>query len=622
MIKIHKYLLLLFWAFSIAILPSAKVIADTYSTTCIEGYDCALYDPNANCSASDTESSTLNTDDPVSAFLHALAFQENGGDVIGTSGTGAKGKFQYMDGTWKASAEAYYPPAAKYASANDAPEAVQDAVAYLEYTVKYQTFKGDFFKMAVSHFLPAALSNDSLMDVVPPGNRLSPRQYGELTIKHMKEGAGKSIVFKWDQAPEFIKWLEKAGGKAAGFTSDSPSSENSCQCTNNSGAGSSNKTIIVIDPGHGPSRTTVDAKTGLHMVEQPGGAGDEIGHAWNVANIMKDDLEKDGYKVLLTKKDINDDVTFRDRANTADNNNAALALSIHGDSTLANDGEIYVQKVGLFRGAGSNKVTFDNAQVATKSQNYADIFKEQREKVSGGNVVIKDNEFNSRGIGMEPGNIPMVQLLSSTPWIYNEKHMPFNDREYAHELEAGVKKAVPASGANRVNSGSGCAAPSGSSQAAVDLAMKYAWPDGSHGLTPRDTYAQAVQAHPKEYRGGCNGADCGAFVTRVMRDSGADKNYNQSECNTVCQKKYMDDHPEKYENLGTKTSTKDLQPGDIAITRDTHTYMYVGPQKDHPDFKGDAASASQCERMPNASNTYFTDVNGVPFTWYRLKGGS
>jgi hypothetical protein len=362
------------------------------------------------------------------------------------------------------------------------------------------------------------------------------------------------------------------------------------------------------------------------MVEQPGGQGDEIGHVWNVAQIMKTKLEKAGYKVLLTKKSENDNVTFRDRANVADNNNAALALSIHGDAGLGNPGEIYVQKVGLYRGDGSNKTTFDNQQVAKKSQEFGNIFKEQREQVSGKDVVVKDNSFDSRGIGMESGNIPMIQLLSKTPWVYNEKHMPFDDQEYADELIASVKKAVPISGTAAANTdnlttpgnSAGCT-PSGSIQAAVQLAMRYAWADGPHGLDLKPEYAKAVADHPGQYSGGCDGADCGAFITRVMRDSGADPNYNDKEGNTVAQKAYMDAHPEKYENLGTKTSTEGLQPGDIAITAETHTYMYVGPQSSHPNFKGDAASASLCTRSPNASNTYFVDAAGIPFTWYRLK---
>lgn len=597
-----------------------------------------LFDVAACSETQGAGSTTDDSNDQVATFLKALSFQENGGAVVGTSSTGAQGKFQYIDSTWQSSARTYYPPASSYASANAAPEAVQDAVAYLEYVAKFKSFKNDVFKIAISHFYPVANTNASLLDVRPPGNVITPRQYAESVIKHIKQNDGGAIVLKYAEAPDFDKYLQQAGGAPTGsaVTSSGTGGTTGCECTSTVTQNASGKTI-VIDPGHGPSKTTTDAETKLSMVEQPGGSGDEIGHAWRTANIMKTDLETKGYKVLLTKSSENDDVTFRDRANVADKNNADLALSIHGDSTLGNPGEIYVQKTGLYRGTGAGKVSFTNDDVAKKSQQYADDFKKAREDTSGHSVVIKDNDFTSRGIGMEPGNIPLVQLLSSTPWVYNEKKMPFDDTEYAKELEAGVEKAIPTTGPVADPSVDPADNPttqsdsppcdntsSGTIQAAVNLAMKYAWSDGSHGLTPNTAYKAAIASHPNEYKGGCNGADCGAFVTRVMRDSGADPKYNYGpgsgkEGNTSSQKAYMDAHPEKYENLGNKTSTADLQPGDIAITANTHTYMYVGPQADHPTFKGDSASASMCDRMPNASNAYFIDIENVPFTWYRLK---
>jgi N-acetylmuramoyl-L-alanine amidase len=200
---------------------------------------------------------------------------------------------------------------------------------------------------------------------------------------------------------------------------------------------------IVIDPGHGPNRTVRDTATGLNMIESDNTP--EMQDVWDVANIMKKDLGAAGYNVVLTKSDINDNVTFRGRADIADKNNAALALSIHGDSSLPDPGEIFVQKVGLFRGQGSNKTTFTDAGIATKSQNFATTFQQQRQSISGSSVVIKDNSFAGRA-PIETGNISMVQLFSKTPWVYNEKRMPFDGQEYAKELESSVEKSVPIGG--------------------------------------------------------------------------------------------------------------------------------------------------------------------------------
>jgi hypothetical protein len=321
----------------------------------------------------------------------------------------------------------------------------------------------------------------------------------------------------------------------------------------------------------------------------------------------------------------------------ADQNNATLALSIHGDETLGNEGEIYVQKVGLYRGSGSDKTTFTDAAVAQKSQDYAQIFQQERQKIGGGSVVIKDNSFDTRGGGMEPGNIPMVQLFSKTPWVYNEKRLPFDDNEYAKELKASVEKAVPLSGAggsgptttgdaaaasadaSSVAATSSCAS-TGSADSAVQLAMQYAWPDGSHGAAQEPAYTKAIKAAQAAgwYTGGgaTLGNDCGAFVTTVMRNS-ADPHYNDPGGPTATQEQYMKDHPEKYQSLGTMTDTSKLRPGDIAITAE-HTFMYVGK---HSGWNGDSASASLPDRAPNADTVQFKDITGTPFQWYRLIGG-
>jgi hypothetical protein len=164
----------------------------------------------------------------------------------------------------------------------------------------------------------------------------------------------------------------------------------------------------------------------------------------------------------------------------------------------------------------------------------------------------------------------------------------------------------------------------------VKTAINYSWPDYHNApyLNMKPSYKAAIdkaQANG-EYVGGLShpGVDCGGFVTRVMRDSGADPNYNWGPHDgrqgaTPAQQAYMDAHPDKYQNLGTKNSTADLQPGDIAINSE-HTYLYVGKQA---GFNGNSASASvsftgESWRTPMASNAYFSNSAGS-FTWYRLK---
>lgn len=167
---------------------------------------------------------------------------------------------------------------------------------------------------------------------------------------------------------------------------------------------------------------------------------------------------------------------------------------------------------------------------------------------------------------------------------------------------------------------------------AVQTAINYAWPDyhAPNYCREKPTYEAAIKkaAAAGQYIGGtCNidgtawvGVDCGAFVTRVMIDSGADPGYNfdGKGGNTIKQQEYLNAHPEKYQNLGSQSGTSSLQPGDIAINSQ-HTYMFVGKVN---GFNGNSASASFSDRntswrAPMASNAYFSNSAGS-FTWYRL----
>ena len=162
------------------------------------------------------------------------------------------------------------------------------------------------------------------------------------------------------------------------------------------------------------------------------------------------------------------------------------------------------------------------------------------------------------------------------------------------------------------------------SQAIISTAMLYAWP--SYHPAPyfatKPEYDKAVSAAQAAgvYVGGgaYPGIDCGGFVTLTMRNSQADKNYNQYAGPTTEQQRYMDDNPQLYQNLGTKNNTKGLQPGDIAINSD-HTYIYTG-NEGFPGYQAVSASfggSSGSWRSPMASYVYFSNSAG-PFTWYRL----
>lgn len=173
----------------------------------------------------------------LDAFLQALAKQESGGNPTAANpGSSARGKYQYITGTWQAR-WTLYPPANKYATADKAPESVQDAVAYIEYAQKWKEFNGSIFKLAISHFYPAANSDPSLLDKhIGPASNPTPREYGNSVVDKVKNGYGSEIPLKYKQAPQFSKHLTAAVGGDTDFSGvGTSSSDPSAVCGDSGG---------------------------------------------------------------------------------------------------------------------------------------------------------------------------------------------------------------------------------------------------------------------------------------------------------------------------------------------------------------------------------------------------
>lgn len=191
----------------------------------------------------------------------------------------------------------------------------------------------------------------------------------------------------------------------------------------------------------------------------------------------------------------------------------------------------------------------------------------------------------------------------------------------------------PPSGAGGpTNSGIGCS----SSNTILSVIQKFAWPDfqgtdsfdKASGLYVKGKPAYISALQTATYKGGTKylGADCGAFVTAVMKAS-SDPNFNSSNGPTTTQEAYMGSHPNLYKKLGQAQAGDinwikhlDLKPGDIAVTAN-HTYFYIGSAIS--GWGGNTASASLDTRTAMADGgAYPTDSEGISFTWYRLIGGS
>lgn len=148
----------------------------------------------------------------------------------------------------------------------------------------------------------------------------------------------------------------------------------------------------------------------------------------------------------------------------------------------------------------------------------------------------------------------------------------------------------------------------------------YAWPDyRSSDVTPTADYQKAIDITRADgrYVGGTiyPGIDCGGFVTILLRDSGFEPGYNYSGRggNTVYQYEWAQANMQVL-GQGNEIDVADLQPGDVANDRSTHTFMWVGPVDGFEPTN--IASASLDERAPMAGRENPTEAR---WTWFRKK---
>ena len=143
-------------------------------------------------------------------------------------------------------------------------------------------------------------------------------------------------------------------------------------------------------------------------------------------------------------------------------------------------------------------------------------------------------------------------------------------------------------------------------------AINLAWPEHGHGLTPRDTYKQAladVGLSTYSDRFARIGASCDAFVTTVFRYSGVDPNFaccgishHGATWNYVT-------NSGKFVEVPNKAGS--LKPGDIRLS-EGHIEMYV-----EVNGVGKIASASYGGRTGEIGPFY---ENSSTFKAYRWKG--
>jgi len=153
----------------------------------------------------------------------------------------------------------------------------------------------------------------------------------------------------------------------------------------------------------------------------------------------------------------------------------------------------------------------------------------------------------------------------------------------------------------------------------VDTALYLAWPGPHEPKTEaKPTYLAAPPTNTSSSV--CFGADCGVFVSTVMRRSGADPSYPSS--GTAAQEDHVKKYPELYDvvQLGPQNSIADLLPGDILIVNkgagigaSGHTYIYIGGGK-----QASASWSSICSnsRMPSVGPAEIFDTSGLNRGYY------
>lgn len=213
------------------------------------------------------------------------------------------------------------------------------------------------------------------------------------------------------------------------------------------------KVTIVLDPGpSGKEIQSVDKRTNLIDHDYPNHP--EMEETYRVAKDVGARLEKSGYKVIYTKKDVTDTVSLRERATVGQKSHAALGVSIHNDhgKTYKTFGQVYEQSLGQWRGGSQSKpkAKFENEKIAAISAAYAKIFAQERTRVEQHTVAVTPISFNNRP-GIEPGNIPQVMLFAGTepnaiPWIYNEvggkNFGRKEERLYAQGIANSIEKCI------------------------------------------------------------------------------------------------------------------------------------------------------------------------------------
>ena len=191
---------------------------------------------------------------------------------------------------------------------------------------------------------------------------------------------------------------------------------------------------VCIDPGHsagGPS-SIIDPATGLDVADNRGEPG-EINANWELAQKVKARLERDGFKVRLTKKSVDSRVDLRKRADIG--NTCSLMVRLHCDVAMQ---AIFHPVAGRFKAHGTRRVNVDPV-VARKSNELALAMFPFLEKVG-----IRSVSEEMGGNTDNRGTAYVVSVLSRVPvaLIENDPGMVINNPSGQDRVADAVTRGI------------------------------------------------------------------------------------------------------------------------------------------------------------------------------------
>ena len=193
---------------------------------------------------------------------------------------------------------------------------------------------------------------------------------------------------------------------------------------------------VCIDPGHstgGPS-SIIDPATGLDVADNRGEPG-EISANWELAQKVKARLERDGFKVRLTKKSVDSSVDLRKRAEIG--NTCSLMVRLHCDVAMQ---AIFHPAAGRFKAHGVRRVNVDPV-VARASNELALAMFPFLEKVG-----IRSVREEMGGNTDNRGTAYVVSVLSRVPivLIENDPGMVINNPSGQDQVADAIARGIQA----------------------------------------------------------------------------------------------------------------------------------------------------------------------------------